>query len=454
MYENSFRLLRAPFQLTPDPAFLYLSPSHKEAFASILYGVDQRKGLIVVIGEVGLGKTTVVRSYLDSRNRDEMTPLYIFNPNVSFAELLVTIAGELGITDTTGTVPQLLKRVQARLLDEYVTGRNVVLLVDEAQNMPASTLEELRVLTNLETSEKLLQIVLVGQPELADILDRHELRQVKQRIAVRVSLSPLTRGESAAYIQHRLRTAGGATATLFEPQAVRRIVDYAAGVPRAINTLCDNALVTTLGYQKRRVTRKIVDEVIQDLRGQSGQRSRAWLPVAIAALAIVSAGAGAAWYRWFPAWRPHIPAVARVQPAMPIAPPLPAPAAPISFEPAAPAATDLTPPADADAIVATPAPAGDGHASALEPSPVEPPNTAVPAGDVTRTVQRGESLMMMAREVYGVATGEILRRILDSNPQIVDPNHILIGTAVRFPDVSPLPSGAAVERPKDGSGHE
>jgi len=273
MYETFYGMSKAAFQITPDPEFLYLSPSHKEALGSIIYGIEQRKGFIVVLGEVGLGKTTVLRSYLDGRDRERLTLIYVFNPNLSFHALLETILKALGVDDAPDSAHGMVDRLHHRVVDEYQNGRNVVLVVDEAQNMPVETLEQLRVLSNLETAtDKLLQIVLVGQPEFADALSRRELRQLRQRIAVRCTLSPLSRRESEEYIEHRLNRAGSTSSSVFTRGALCQIVHHAEGVPRTLNIVCDNALVTGFGYRRNPVTGDVVREVIRDLAGLEAKR--------------------------------------------------------------------------------------------------------------------------------------------------------------------------------------
>jgi len=193
MYKKYYDLKKDPFQLTPDPAFLYLSPSHKEALASIIYGVKKRKGFVCIVGEVGVGKTTIIRHYLNQREKNQLKVIYIFNPNISYEGILKTIYQELGLKSKKPDVFSMVNHLHEVLIKEYRDGRNVVLIIDEAQNMPVETLENLRMLSNLETStEKLLQIVLIGQPELDKILNLHELRQLKQRIAIRATISLFT----------------------------------------------------------------------------------------------------------------------------------------------------------------------------------------------------------------------------------------------------------------------
>jgi general secretion pathway protein A len=290
MYEDFYQLEKPPFRMTPDPRFLYPSPSHQEALAAIVYGVQQRKGFIVVVGEVGLGKTTILRSYLAEHDAKRLSVAYVFNANVTFKALLQTIFRELSIADPPADVTGMVDRLHDVFIEEYRQGRNVVLVIDEAQNMPTETLENLRVLSNLEsTTDKLLQIVLVGQPEFAEKLELRELRQLKQRIAVRSTLSPLTDAQSRSYIEHRLNKAGATSLSVFTRAALRKIISRAKGVPRMLNILCDNALVTGLGYQKKPVTAGVVREIIGDLEGRVRVVHRRWAWVS-AAVIVVDAG--------------------------------------------------------------------------------------------------------------------------------------------------------------------
>jgi general secretion pathway protein A len=208
MYQNFYHLKKEPFHITPDPEFLFLSPSHKEALGSIIYGVKNRKGFVVITGEVGVGKTTILRSYLERIDKPKVKIIYLFNANVTFKNLLRTIYKELGLDIKTDDIVEMLNRLYQILMEEYKQGNTVLLIVDEAQNMPIETLENLRMLSNLETSkEKLLQIVLTGQSEFEKMLDRHELRQLKQRIAIRSTIVPFTAKESMDYVKHRLAKA-------------------------------------------------------------------------------------------------------------------------------------------------------------------------------------------------------------------------------------------------------
>jgi general secretion pathway protein A len=289
MYQNFYHLKKEPFHITPDPEFLFLSPSHKQALGSIVYGVRNRKGFVVITGEVGVGKTTILRSYLEGVAKQKTKVVYIFNANVSFKNLLKTIYKELGIDPRTGDIVEMLNDLYQILMEEYKQGNTVLLIVDEAQNMPVETLENLRMLSNLETSkDKLLQIVLIGQYEFEEILNLYELRQLKQRIVIHSTIVPFTDKESMAYIKHRLVKAAFNASPVFTKGALRRIVKEAKGIPRYLNILCDNALITGFGYKIRPVTAKIVDEVITDYNGEEEPSVLRWvIPSAALLLFIV-----------------------------------------------------------------------------------------------------------------------------------------------------------------------
>jgi general secretion pathway protein A len=293
MYLNFFGLRKEPFHITPDPEFLFLSPSHKDALASIVYGIEKRKGFIAIVGGVGVGKTTLLRSYLEGADRKHLKIVYLFNANISFKDLLEMIFEELGIEVGSDDVFKLVSKLHLALIEEYKQGFNVVLVVDEAQNMPFETLENLRMLSNLETSkDKLIQIVLIGQPEFDTQLNRHEMRQLKQRLAVRSAITPLNKKESHTYIDHRLRLAKlrPTDSSIFTTGAFKEIIRSAGGIPRVINILCDNALITGYGYRKKPVTAKIARETISDFQGKSKRPCLRWATVAAATLVILSAG--------------------------------------------------------------------------------------------------------------------------------------------------------------------
>lgn len=281
MYLNFYNLKKEPFHITPDPEFLYLSPSHKEALGSIIYGIEQKKGFVVIIGAVGVGKTTILRSYLDTADKKHLKIIYIFNARLTFEELVKTIYQELGIDSKTDDIFDMVNNLYKILIDEYAKGNSVVLVIDEAQNVPIDTLENLRMLSNLETpKDKLIQIVLVGQPEFEERLNMEKLKQLKQRIAIRSTILPLTKPESLDYIEHRLLRARTHSKAVFTQDALETICKKASGIPRTINILCDNVLITGFGYQQKPVSSKVVREVISDIEGKRKQslpiRHLAW----------------------------------------------------------------------------------------------------------------------------------------------------------------------------------
>ncbi|HSB96485.1 MAG TPA: AAA family ATPase, partial [Spongiibacteraceae bacterium] len=244
MYNHHFGLAEAPFSIAPDPRYLYLSAQHREALAHLLYGIGDHGGFVVLTGEVGTGKTTVCRCLLQ-QIPDHIDIAVIVNPKLSSQELLQTICDELGVglAEEQPTAKQLIDALNAFLLATHARGRNAILIIDEAQNIAIDVLEQLRLLTNLETNErKLLQLILLGQPELNTLLAQPSLRQLAQRITARYHLRPLARQEVAQYIEHRLAIAG-CRGHLFTPAAVARIYRYSNGIPRLINLLCDRALL-------------------------------------------------------------------------------------------------------------------------------------------------------------------------------------------------------------------
>ena len=295
MYTSFFGLQEKPFAITPDPRYLYLSERHAEALAHLLYGINEAGGFIQLTGEVGTGKTTIIRSLLEQLPAHADVAL-ILNPRVTPAEFLLTICEELRIPvpePGRGSVKLLMDLIGRRLLDTHARGRRVVLIVDEAQNLSAHTLEQVRLLTNLETATtKLLQIILIGQPELRDLLARPELRQLAQRITARYHLNPLSSEETVGYVKHRMRVAG-ATAEAFTPGALREVYRLAGGVPRIINVICDRALLGAFTHEDHRVSSTVVREAAAEVYGRP--MPAPWLRWAIAgsiaaALALVVFG--------------------------------------------------------------------------------------------------------------------------------------------------------------------
>jgi len=243
MYEEFYGLAAPPFSITPDPRFLFLGHHHREAYDHLLFGITQRKGFIQLTGEIGAGKTTLCRAVMEQLGGDFATAL-ILNPVMSSIQLLRSILHELGLEERGNDRIRLLQRLNEFLLERTAEGRDVVLFIDEAQDMPASLLEEVRLLSNLETDDrKLLQIVLLGQPELRAKLERRELEQLRQRILVRYHITPMDRDETEAYVGHRLAVAGSNGRPTFSRSAIGSIHRRSRGLPRLINALCDNTLL-------------------------------------------------------------------------------------------------------------------------------------------------------------------------------------------------------------------
>ncbi len=264
MYAEYYGLRELPFNITPDPRFLYLNDTYQEALAALAYGIDARKGFITLIGEAGTGKTTMLRRLLDTLDPRTRTVL-LLNPTVSFDEILQHILAELGIPSDGGGKLMLLQRLNEFLLEHTSAGGNVVLLIDEAQDLNTGALEELRLLSNLETArEKILQIVLTGQPELETILRNPVLRQLRQRVALHVRVRPLSPGDVAAYVRTRLQHAGATDLDLFTPDALERVAVLSRGIPRLVNVLCDAALLTAFVAESRPVTAALVDAAWSD----------------------------------------------------------------------------------------------------------------------------------------------------------------------------------------------
>ena len=270
MYTGFFGLHEKPFAITPDPRYLFLSERHAEALAHLLYGINEAGGFIQLTGEVGTGKTTVVRSLLGQIPKDAHVAL-ILNPRVTPAEFLLTICEELGLTvreSDRGSVKELVDTLNRHLLEAHAGGQRVVVIVDEAQNLSPDVLEQVRLLTNLETpTQKLLQIILIGQPELRELLKRVELRQLAQRITGRYHLAPLSSAETAGYVRHRLGVAGS-TADLFAPAALSEVHRLSRGIPRVINVLCDRALLGAYTQNEHRVSAALVRQAAGEVYGR------------------------------------------------------------------------------------------------------------------------------------------------------------------------------------------
>jgi general secretion pathway protein A len=409
MYLNFYKLKKQPFHITPDPEFLYLSPSHKEAMSAIIYGITQKKGFVAVTGAVGVGKTTILRSYLETTDRKRLKLIYIFNSKLTFKDLVTTIYQELGLQIEGTGILEMVNRLNEVLIEEYKQGNTVVLIIDEAQNMPIDTLESLRMLSNLETSkDKLIQIVLVGQPEFETTLNLDRLRQLKQRLAIRSTIRALTKAESLEYLKFRLKMAGGNPGSVFSVPAMRRIIKKAQGIPRTLNILSDNALITGFGYQKNPVTSKIVREIIRDLDGTQTKSflARRWVTTTLI-LFLLALLVGLVW-----------PYKALLFHKMEV-----------SFSPGQ----------------------NETSQSKLQKATVEPTKSEEPLQTKTqqssattitenpiarKTVSRGDTLTKLADEIYGRSDKETLGLIRSNNPHIINPDIIQTGSIIVFPEAS------------------
>jgi general secretion pathway protein A len=270
LYKEYFRLADYPFSIAPDPAYLYMSQKHREALAHLIYGVNSEGAFVVLTGEVGTGKTTICRCML-GQLPENCDIAFILNPRLTEVELLATICDEIGIAqpaDPTSVVA-FINRFNRHLLDSHAAGRKTLLVIDEAQNLDSSVLEQLRLLTNLETNRcKLLQIVLIGQPELRDMLERRELRQLSQRITARFHLDPLSKRDIFDYVRHRL-TIAGVRYPLFPPSLMGQLYRLSRGIPRVINLICDRALLGAFAQSKSRVDRGILRKAAREVLGNT-----------------------------------------------------------------------------------------------------------------------------------------------------------------------------------------
>lgn len=268
MYLDYYGLAEAPFSITPNPRFLFFSPKHREAFNHLLYGIRERKGFVQLTGEVGAGKTTLCRALLEQLG-DNVSTALILNPALNAEQLIKTVAMEFGLDVRGSDHLEVIALINDFLLRQLTEGRETVLIIDEAQNLTNELLEQVRLLSNLETDDrKLLQIVLMGQPELRERLNHHGLRQLRQRITVRYHLRPLGRLEVCQYIQHRLQVSGARGMPYFTQPALWRIFRYSGGVPRLVNAVCDKALLTGFVRQADRIDFRTVGRAVRELEGE------------------------------------------------------------------------------------------------------------------------------------------------------------------------------------------
>jgi general secretion pathway protein A len=267
MYKSFFGLKENPFNVNPDPRFLFLTQQIEEALAGLMYGIRTRKGFITLTGEVGTGKTTLINRLLDWLNQQRTRTAFLFNSRMNTNQLFDFVLSEFDITCESRNKSQQLMKLHQWLLERFRAGETAVLIVDEAQNLTYPVLEEIRLLTNLETStDKLLQVVLSGQPELEEKLRLPQLRQLRQRITLRCKTTPLTQEQTRDYIAERLRIAGAAGEAIFGKEAVEAVHLYSLGIPRVVNLLCEHSLVNSFVEQKRQVTAKMVEDVAREFQ--------------------------------------------------------------------------------------------------------------------------------------------------------------------------------------------
>ncbi len=267
MYRQFFGLKEKPFNITSDPSFLYLSRVHKEAFAHLIYGIKERKGFLEITGEIGAGKTTLCRALLNHMDANTKSA-FIFNSTLPEIQLFQTILEDFGVSVGKRTKAAMLRQFNNFLLEELSKNNNVILIIDEAQNLKAQVLEELRILSNLETEkEKLFQMILVGQPELREKLNAPNLKQLRQRIGVRFHITALPKDEISEYIYHRLKVAGSVGDIIFSDDALEIIHKYSGGIPRLINTVCDKALLSAYVLETKHIDGVNVEKCIQEIEG-------------------------------------------------------------------------------------------------------------------------------------------------------------------------------------------
>lgn len=270
MYLSFYGLKEKPFNVTSDPNFLFMSRRHKEAFYRLVYGIQERKGFLEITGDIGTGKTTLCRALLSQLNQDTKTA-FILNPNLSEIQLLQAIIEDFGILVERKTKLALQQQLNTFLISQLKKDCNVVLILDEAQNLSQHVLENIRLLSNLETDkDKLFQIILVGQPELRSKLNSPRLQQLKQRIGVRYHIAPLDKDEIDKYIYHRLRVAGSDDTLKFTHDAIEKIFRYSGGIPRLINMLCDKALLLGYVLEEKIISEEIVSHAVKELEGVAG----------------------------------------------------------------------------------------------------------------------------------------------------------------------------------------
>ncbi|MBV8651577.1 MAG: AAA family ATPase [Alphaproteobacteria bacterium] len=427
IYADFYGLNGRPFHVTADPRSLFLSDGHKEALAAIIHGVRSGKGFVVVTGEVGIGKTTVLRAALDQLSGDKLKLIYILYPQITVEELFRQISEALG-EPVTGAVD--VAHLMELLIAQYRQGISVVVVIDEAQRLAVEVLESLRLLSNFETEDdKLVQTVLLGQPELEDMLARHDMRQFRSRVAFWVRIKALSWRDSHLYVAHRLRAVGGEPRELFSSAAIDYIVREARGFPRSLNIYCDNALITGFGYQAKPVTWSIAREALAGFRGDHGSWLRRPLLFGTSVVGGVAATAMAG-LTMMPQRDEPLAADTRAPglAASAISAALPSDGAP----PVAPAVTPVPPMAAAAA-----APQASAAPSAYNVGSTMPaPRRTAPPAETRIIVRNGDTLQTLTTRVYGRSSHEIIAKVARYNRDLHDPNHLEAGEELVFPSLN------------------
>lgn len=458
MYAPHFGLRSEPFSLTPDPAFFYLSPDHAEALAGLKIGLENRRGLMLMIAEVGMGKTTLLYSMLDQLDPQVHTA-YLSNTRLSFDELLRQALADLGTPCASRDRVDLLNALNTFLHERASAGETAALIIDEAQNLDEETFEDLRLLSNYETyTDKLLQIVLVGQPELDVKLARPNLRQVTERVAVRCHINPLSRSESLRYLEHRLRVAGG-DIQIFTPAALELIIWKARGIPRRLNILCHSAMLFAYGRGARRVSFREARAAIREKQGRGlvtiNPRRRFTTErgptsdLSTWRVAAAAAAGGAFVLGWGSGYLGGRPATdtpasnpgrivqmneAAAAPSAvdePKTPPVAPPVEAVEQQP-----TPVASPAALDEVAVPPAQPANEHAVANVAPDVTAP--AEHGGVREIVVPRGTSLSALTHQYYGGGSPQIMQRIRDLNPKITDVDEIFAGDRLKLPAIEEL----------------
>jgi general secretion pathway protein A len=470
MYLDYYHFPHDPFQFPSDPESIFSSSSHLEALATVTFGVVQRKGFLTVLGEPGLGKTTLLQAFVKDPDHKNLKKIHLPHSRVSFPQLLQDIALGLELPMKTDEPSGLLRQLYQALNKEYEIGNNVVLLIDEAQDMPLETLENLRMISNLETpSEKIVQIVLIGQPDFWEILSRHELRQLKQRIPVRVNLFPLSPAESRDYIRFRIEKAGGQIDTVFSEKAWKRIIRQGGGVPEKINQLCREALMAGYEHSCRTVTQKEVKKPAGALRGAPAWPVRKWAGLSLAALLMAGglyrvvthldfsnnppttldqdfleptglkepmAAKGQERVVSLPSTsgRPDDRKEAKTLPGYPLPGTTPENPGNVSAPKSDPEKTRSVKPSAAGEDK----PSIEAKGKAQPSQAAENRSPASPAKKkkneaVIKRVKKGDNFILMVREVYGASDQALLDYVMKNNPRIKDFKRIREGDKIIFP---------------------